>query len=153
MIRSDAILYNEEFILNDPLKKLKIAVLLPCYNEGLVIRSVVENFRSELPNALIYVYDNRSSDNTYDEAKAAGAIVRREQWPGKGNVVRRMFSDIDADIYVMADGDGTYDCSMAVQMIKQLLDDHLDMVVGIGGGLVGQGGLGAGVLLTHRGRA
>jgi glycosyltransferase involved in cell wall biosynthesis len=108
----------------------KVAVLLPCYNEGLSIRKVVTDFRTALPDATIYVYDNRSSDNTGDEARAAGAIVRTEQWPGKGNVVRRMFSDIDADIYIMADGDGTYDSSMAPRMIQRLLDDHLDMVVG-----------------------
>jgi len=108
----------------------KIAVLLPCYNEGLSIRKVVEDFRKELPEATIYVYDNRSSDNTQDEARAAGAVVRTEQWPGKGNVVRRMFSDIDADIYLMADGDGTYDSSDAPQMIQRLLDENLDMVVG-----------------------
>jgi hypothetical protein len=108
----------------------KIAVLLPCYNEGLAIRKVVESFRKELPDATIYVYDNRSSDNTKEEAFAAGAVVRSEQWPGKGNVVRRMFSDIDADIYIMADGDGTYDSSVAPQMIMRLVDEHLDMVVG-----------------------
>lgn len=108
----------------------KIAVLLPCYNEGLSIRKVVEDFRKELPEATIYVYDNRSSDNTQDEARAAGALVRTEQWPGKGNVVRRMFSDIDADIYLMADGDGTYDSSDAPQMIQRLIDENLDMVVG-----------------------
>ncbi|WP_341328134.1 glycosyltransferase [Methylotuvimicrobium sp. KM2] len=108
----------------------KIAVLLPCYNEGLSIRKVVEDFRKELPEATIYVYDNRSSDNTQDEARAAGAVVRTEQWPGKGNVVRRMFSDIDADIYLMADGDGTYDSSVAPQMIQRLVDENLDMVVG-----------------------
>jgi glycosyltransferase involved in cell wall biosynthesis len=108
----------------------KIAVLLPCYNEGLSIRKVVENFRKELPDATIYVYDNRSSDNTQDEARAAGAVVRAEQWPGKGNVVRRMFSDIDADIYIMADGDGTYDSSVAPKMIQCLINENLDMVVG-----------------------
>lgn len=108
----------------------KIAVLLPCYNEGLSIRKVVENFRKALPDATIYVYDNRSSDNTQDEARAAGAVVRVEQWPGKGNVVRRMFSDIDADIYIMADGDGTYDSSVAPKMIQCLINENLDMVVG-----------------------
>ena len=118
---------NQDKTLSD---QNKIAVLLPCYNEGLSIRKVVEDFRATLPSATIYVYDNRSSDNTADEARAAGAVVRKEQWPGKGNVVRRMFSDIDADIYLMADGDGTYDCSMAPQMIQRLIDEHLDMVVG-----------------------
>ena len=108
----------------------KIAVLLPCYNEGLSIRKVVEDFRLALPMATIYVYDNNSSDNTFEEARAVGAIVRSEKWPGKGNVVRRMFSDIDADIFVMADGDGTYDSSMVPKMIQRLVGDHLDMVVG-----------------------
>ena len=110
--------------------KTQIAVLLPCYNEGLSIRKVVENFRRVLPTAVIYVYDNRSTDNTSDEARAAGAVVRLESWPGKGNVVRRMFSDIDADVYVMADGDGTYDASMASKMVDKLLDENLDMVIG-----------------------
>ena len=109
---------------------LSVAVLLPCYNEGLCIRHVVEDFRKVLPAATIYVYDNRSTDNTSDEARAAGAVVRAENWPGKGNVVRRMFSDIDADIYVMADGDGTYDASVADHMVQTLVNDHLDMVVG-----------------------
>lgn len=108
----------------------KVVVLLPCYNEGLSIRKVIEDFRRQLPDATIYVYDNRSSDNTQDEARAAGAVVRTEQWPGKGNVVRRMFSDIEADVYIMADGDGTYDASVAPRMIQRLIDDHLDMVVG-----------------------
>lgn len=108
----------------------KIAILLPCYNEGLSIRKVVTDFRKELPEATVYVYDNRSSDNTAEEARAAGAIVRYEQWPGKGNVVRRMFSDIDADIYIMADGDGTYDAAAAPNMLRRLNDDNLDMVVG-----------------------
>jgi len=108
----------------------KVAVLLPCYNEGLSIKRVVENFQRVLPEATVYVYDNRSSDNTADEARSAGAVVRTEPWPGKGNVVRRMFSDIVADIYVMADGDGTYDSSMTPLMIKTLVDENLDMVVG-----------------------
>jgi glycosyltransferase involved in cell wall biosynthesis len=109
---------------------LSIAVLLPCYNEGQSIRNTVENFRSVLPEAVVYVFDNRSTDNTSEEALAARAIVRREEWPGKGNVVRRMFSDIDADVYLMADGDGTYDYRMAPEMIQKLIHDHLDMVVG-----------------------
>ena len=108
----------------------RIAVLLPCYNEGLAIRAVVERFRQVLPAATIYVYDNRSTDNTSEEARAAGAVVGYEPWPGKGNVVRRMFSDVEADVILMADGDGTYDASMAPQMIELLLRDNLDMVVG-----------------------
>jgi glycosyltransferase involved in cell wall biosynthesis len=109
---------------------LRIAVMLPCYNEVLSIRKVVEDFRKVLPDAAIYVYDNRSLDNTAEEARAAGAIVRYEGWPGKGNVVRRMFSDIDADVFLIADGDGTYDASVAPEMIRRLVAEHLDMVVG-----------------------
>jgi len=116
--------------IQESLNKGKLAVLLPCYNEGLSIRKVVEDFRRVLPDATVYVFDNRSSDNTSDEARTAGAVVRAEQWPGKGNVVRRMFSDIEADVYIMADGDGTYDSSVAPQMIQRLIDEHLDMVVG-----------------------
>ena len=107
-----------------------IAVLLPCYNEAPSIGGVVESFRRGLPSATIYVYDNCSTDDTAQEAQAAGAVVRSESWPGKGNVVRRMFSDIDADVYVMADGDGTYDADMAPQMIQRLVQGRLDMVVG-----------------------
>jgi glycosyltransferase involved in cell wall biosynthesis len=108
----------------------RLAVILPCYNEGPVIKAVVEQFRSALPDALIYVFDNASSDNTATEAKAAGAIVRKVTTRGKGNVVRRMFADVDADIYVMADGDGTYETAQAPAMVNLLLDDRLDMVVG-----------------------
>jgi glycosyltransferase involved in cell wall biosynthesis len=108
----------------------KIAVLLPCYNEALVIRQVVQKFREVIPSARIYVYDNNSSDNTISEARAAGAIVRKALWPGKGNVVRRMFADIEADVYLMADGDGTYDAMAAPQLIFTLLENRLDMVVG-----------------------
>lgn len=115
----------------DATNGLSIAVLLPCYNEELSIRKTVESFSSILPEAVVYVYDNQSTDNTADEALLAGAIVRREEWPGKGNVVRRMFSDIEADIYLMADGDGTYDYRVAPEMIQKLIDGHLDMVVGI----------------------
>jgi hypothetical protein len=116
-------------------KTWSVAVLLPCYNEGQSIRLVVEQFRSVLPHAVIFVYDNRSTDNTADEARQAGAVVRNEPWPGKGNVVRRMFADIDADIYIMADGDGTYDATRAPEMIQRMLDDHLDMVVGTRAGV------------------
>jgi glycosyltransferase involved in cell wall biosynthesis len=108
----------------------KIAVLIPCYNEGGAIYKVVSDFREALPQADIFVYDNNSKDNTIAMAEAAGAIVRREFRQGKGNVVRRMFSDIDADVYVMVDGDGTYAPSSAQEMIDKLHDEHLDMVVG-----------------------
>lgn len=110
---------------------VSIAVLIPCYNEALSIRQVVEGFRASLPTASIYVYDNRSTDDTAAVARAAGAIVRKEPVPGKGNVVRRMFADIDADVYIMADGDATYDATMAPEMVGRLLDEQLDMVVGI----------------------
>jgi len=109
----------------------RIAVLLPCHNEAVTIARVVTEFAAELPSARIYVYDNCSTDDTSRIAAEAGAKVRSEPWPGKGNVVRRMFADIDADVYVIADGDGTYDASAAPQMVEQLLSEHLDMVVGV----------------------
>lgn len=113
-----------------------VAVILPCYNEGAAIGNVVNDFRKALPSARIYVYDNNSTDNTRQAAEAAGAIVRTETLRGKGNVVRRMFADIEADIYVMADGDGTYDSTAAGKLIDKLVSENLDMVVGtrLGGG-------------------
>lgn len=110
---------------------LRVAVLLPCHNEEAAVEACVAEFRAALPNAVIYVYDNASSDRTAEKARAAGANVRAEPLKGKGNVVRRMFADIDADIYVLADGDATYDATAAPAMIAMLLDDHLDMVVGV----------------------
>lgn len=107
-----------------------IAVLLPCYNEEAAIAQTVAGFRAALPDAAIYVYDNNSRDRTVEVAAAAGAIVRRERMQGKGHVVRRMFADVDADIYVMADGDATYDAASAPALIARLLDEQLDMVVG-----------------------
>jgi len=109
---------------------MKLAVLIPCYNEEKAIAGVVRDFQAALPDAAIYVYDNNSADDTIAVAKAAGAIVRSEPLQGKGNVVRRMFADIDADIYVMVDGDGTYAAASAPQLVQKLLDEHLDMVVG-----------------------
>ncbi|HWU92085.1 MAG: glycosyltransferase family 2 protein [Sphingomonas sp.] len=108
----------------------RIAVLLPCYNEEAAIAQTVAGFRAALPGATIYVYDNNSRDRTIELARAAGAVVRSERMQGKGNVVRRMFADVDADIYVMADGDTTYDAEAAPQLVKKLLDEQLDMVVG-----------------------
>ena len=108
----------------------RIAVLLPCYNEKAAIAQTIAGFRAALPDAVIYVYDNNSSDGTRAVAAAAGAIVRTERMQGKGNVVRRMFADVEADIYVMADGDATYDASAAPTLIAKLLDEQLDMVVG-----------------------
>jgi glycosyltransferase involved in cell wall biosynthesis len=107
-----------------------IAVILPCYNEEAAIAATVAGFRAALPDARIYVFDNNSSDRTVEVARAAGAIVRTERMQGKGNVVRRMFSDVEADIYVMADGDATYDAAAAPEMIRMMLDERLDMVVG-----------------------
>lgn len=109
----------------------KIAVLLPCYNEEAAIGATVAGFKDALPSASVYVYDNNSTDRTTEFARAAGAVVRTEKQQGKGHVVRRMFADIDADVYVMADGDLTYDPMAAPTMVEMLLDDELDMVVGI----------------------
>ncbi|MEO0467421.1 MAG: glycosyltransferase family 2 protein [Pseudomonadota bacterium] len=109
----------------------RIAVLLPCHNEAAAIAETVEGFRAALPGASIYVYDNASTDETSHIAAKAGAIVRREPLVGKGNVVRRMFADIEADIYVMADGDATYDAAAAPKLITELENEHADMVVGV----------------------
>ena len=108
----------------------RIAVLLPCYNEEAAIERTVAGFRAALPDAIVYVFDNNSSDRTIERARAAGAVVRIEKQQGKGNVVRRMFADVDADVYLMADGDLTYDPAAAAPMVAMLLADHLDMVVG-----------------------
>lgn len=107
-----------------------IAVLLPCYNEEAAISQVLRDFRKALPDATLYVYDNNSSDRTADVARAAGAVVRIERLQGKGNVVRRMFADIEADIYVLVDGDDTYHAPSAPRMIRLLLAEQLDMVSG-----------------------
>ncbi|MDE2380285.1 glycosyltransferase family 2 protein [Bradyrhizobium sp.] len=111
--------------------QLRIAVLVPCYNEEAAVATVVADFRKVLPAAEIYVYDNNSVDRTAPVAREAGAIVRSERRQGKGHVVRRMFADVEADIYVLVDGDATYDAPSAPRMIGALLDDHLDMVVGL----------------------
>lgn len=108
----------------------RIAVILPCYNEEAAIAQTVAGFRAALPDAAIYVYDNNSRDRTADAARAAGAIVRTERMQGKGHVVRRMFADVDADLYVMADGDATYDATVAPAMVARMVDEQLDMVVG-----------------------
>lgn len=109
---------------------MKIAVLLPCFNEGITIGKVVRDFRAALPDADIYVYDNNSTDNTADAAREAGAIVRREPMQGKGNVIRRMFREVDADCYLMADGDDTYPADQALQMVRPVLEEGVDMVIG-----------------------
>jgi glycosyltransferase involved in cell wall biosynthesis len=108
---------------------VRVAVLIPCYNEETAIGKTVADFRAALPNAVIYVYDNNSTDRTMQTARAAGAFVRRETHQGKGNVVRRMFADVDADIYVLVDGDATYDAPSAPAMINDLIENHRDMVV------------------------
>lgn len=108
----------------------RIAVLVPCYNEEASIGAVVRDFQAALPGATIYVYDNNSKDRTVEIARAAGAVVRRETLQGKGNVVRRMFADIEADIYVMVDGDDTYDASKAGELVTKLVTEQLDMVNG-----------------------
>jgi glycosyltransferase involved in cell wall biosynthesis len=109
---------------------LRIAVILPCYNEEAAIAETIAGFRAALPDATIYVYDNNSRDRTVELARAAGAVVRTERQQGKGHVVRRMFADVDADVYVMADGDLTYDPKAAPEMVRLLVDEDLDMVVG-----------------------
>ena len=108
----------------------RTAVLLPCYNEEAAIAQTVAQFRAALPDATIYVYDNNSRDRTIERAAAAGAAVRVERMQGKGHVVRRMFADIDADVYVLADGDATYEADAAPRMIARLIDEQLDMIVG-----------------------
>lgn len=108
----------------------RVAVLIPCRNEAVAIRQVVADFRAAVPDATVYVYDNNSSDGTEAAARAAGAVVRREALQGKGHVVRRMFADVEADLYILVDGDDTYDAAAAPAMLRRLLDDGLDMVIG-----------------------
>jgi len=108
----------------------RVAVILPCYNEEAAIAGVVRDFRAALPQAVVYAYDNNSKDRTVEIARTAGAVVRRETRQGKGHVVRRMFADVEADIYVLADGDGTYDAASAPAMVEKLVGEQLDMVVG-----------------------
>jgi len=111
-------------------RNARVAVLIPCYNEAVAIPHVVRDFGAALPDARIYVYDNNSRDGTAEAAAGAGATARRQDLQGKGHVVRRMFADIDADVYVLVDGDATYNAADAPAMVQRLLDDHLDMVVG-----------------------
>jgi glycosyltransferase involved in cell wall biosynthesis len=108
----------------------RIAVIIPCYNEEAAIAQTVADFRAALPMATVYVYDNNSRDQTIARAKEAGAVVRSEPRQGKGNVVRRMFADIDADVYVLTDGDDTYDASVAPRLVQKLLDENYDIVSG-----------------------
>lgn len=113
------------------IEKLTVAVLIPCYNEELAVAKVVGDFRDALPGCAVYVYDNNSKDGTIDAAKQAGAIVHTEVLQGKGNVVRRMFADIEADIYVLVDGDATYHADTVNLMIDKLVAEKLDMVTGV----------------------
>jgi len=113
------------------MREPRVAVLIPCCNEAPTVGQVIADFRRALPASLIFVYDNRSTDGTGDIARAAGAQVRREPRPGKGVVVRRMFAEIDADIYVMTDGDATYDATRAPEMVAMLGADDLDLVTGV----------------------
>ena len=113
-----------------PLSDPRMVVLIPCYNEAVAIGSVVRAFRAALPEAAIYVYDNNSVDDTVAQARAAGAVVRTERLQGKGHVIRRMFADVDADVYVLVDGDATYDPASAPAMVAMLLAEGLDMVNG-----------------------
>jgi glycosyltransferase involved in cell wall biosynthesis len=110
---------------------MRVSVLVPCFNEEAAVASVIADFRKALPSADIYVYDNNSSDRTVAIAREAGAVVRNERRQGKGHVVRRMFADVDADIYVLVDGDATYDAASAPHMIETLVAGRLDMVVGL----------------------
>jgi hypothetical protein len=116
--------------MDDEFNGLEIAVLIPCYNEEIAVPRVVRDFQRALPGASIYVYDNESTDRTAQVAAQAGAIVGYEPFAGKGNVMRRMFSDIEADIYVLVDGDDTYDAQVAPELVRALLDGQLDMVNG-----------------------
>ena len=113
-----------------PTEEPRIAVLIPCYNEEKSVRLVIDGFRAALPRAAIHVFDNRSSDRTSEIARAAGAHVSSVGFPGKGNVVRRAFADVEADVYVLVDGDATYDAAAADALVRKLIDWKLDMVVG-----------------------
>ncbi len=124
-------MHSPEALSRDARRIASIAVLIPCFNEAVAIGRVLAELRKALPKAALFVYDNNSTDGTVDAARQAGATVRREPLQGKGNVVRRMFADIEADVYVLLDGDGTYDASAAPAMVERLLHDELDMVTGI----------------------
>ena len=121
---------KSEFPQAEPARS-RIAVLVPCFNEEAAVATVIADFRKALPSAEIFVYDNNSTDRTAAVARDAGAVTRSERRQGKGHVVRRMFADVDADIYVLVDGDATYDAASAPRMIDTLLSGHLDMVVGL----------------------
>ena len=129
MLRTTGTIKNDTQNATRTLGRYTVAVLVPCYNEEVAVAKVVADFKAALPDADIYVYDNNSSDRTIQVAASAGALVRREPRQGKGHVVRRMFADVEADLYVLVDGDATYDAPSARAMIARLIDDRLDMVV------------------------
>ena len=114
------------------LSNQRIAIVVPCYNEALTIAAIVRDFNACLPDAPVYVFDNNSTDDTVRVALAAGAIVRKVPLQGKGNVIRRMFADAEADVYLMVDGDGTYDATVAPQLADKLVSEGLVMVGGTG---------------------
>jgi len=118
------------YLKNKRRKKLSIAVLIPCYNEELTIEKVIKDFKKELPQSTIYVYDNNSTDNTATLAKKAGGVVKREYRQGKGNVVRSMFRDVEADIYIMIDGDDTYPAEFVHSIIEPIMREEADIVIG-----------------------
>lgn len=120
---------NKSFLKNQD-SNLRIAILIPCYNESLTIKKVINDFKRELPEADIYVYDNNSTDNTYEIALNEGAIVKKEPRQGKGNVIRQMFFDIEADYYLMVDGDDTYPAENSKELITALREGRADMVIG-----------------------
>ncbi len=125
---SDLMLSARNSVASAPENHPAVAVLVPCYNEEITIEKVVADFRAALPEAIVYVYDNNSRDNTVDLARKAGAVVRKELRQGKGNVVRRMFADIEADVYVLVDGDDTYDAAAARMLVDQLVQERLDFI-------------------------
>lgn len=122
--------YKKDIFGGESMTQFKIAVLLPCYNESLTIEKVIRDFKEVLPEATIYVYDNNSTDGTAELASKAGVVVRKEYKQGKGNVIRSMFRDIDADCYIMADGDDTYPAEHAREMAEIILQGKADMVIG-----------------------
>src|SRR3984885_4726503 len=124
---------ESEFPIRARVRECEIAVLVPCFNEELTVGKTVAAFREALPLATVYVYDNNSTDRTIDVAQAAGAVVRNEARQGKGNVVRRMFADLDADIFVLVDGDATYEAKAAPAMVRRAIDENLDFVNGARG--------------------
>src|SRR5665213_853734 len=119
---------TEPILTGETISRPRVAIIIPCHNEGVSIGKVITDFQAALPDANVYVYDNNSTDDTISIARACGATVRREPRQGKGNVVRRAFADVEADVYVLVDGDDTYDASAAPVLVGLLINDQLDMV-------------------------